>query len=135
MGYVSVFIVSLLLAIIGIVIGFRIGQELALHCETKRQYWAMNAICYVVGIVASAFIWAFGFVVLVFATIGLLGGAIAGLKFGFGSEGPWKKVDKWMGVKNKHLDAKPRPEGEEEPELMSVADPGPTQDRKTRRGK
>ena len=135
MGYVSVFIVSLLLAILGIVIGFRIGQELALHCQTKRQYWAANAICYVVCIVASAFIWALGLVVLAFATIGLLGGAIAGLKFGFGSEGPWKKVDQWMGVKNKHLDNKPRPEGEEEPELMSVADPGPVQDRKTRRGK
>ena len=58
MGYVSIFIVSLLLAIIGIVIGFRIGQELAAHCSTKREYWIANAICYVVGIVASAFIWA-----------------------------------------------------------------------------
>ncbi len=135
MGYVSVFIVSLLLAILGIVIGFRIGQELAARCTSKRQYWISNAVCYVVGIVASAFVWALGLVVLSFATIGLLGGAIAGLKFGWGSEGPWKKVDEVMGVKNRHLEQRGVPEGEEEPELMSVADPGPVQDRKTRRGK
>lgn len=131
MGSIAIFIVSLLLAILGIVIGFRVGQELSAKVETKRQYWLMNLAAYVIAIVASALIAALGYVVLIFATIGLLGGCIAGLKFGFGSEGPWKRVDKLMGVKHTEGDRRRRRAGE--PELISVADTGPVQDRKTRR--
>ncbi len=133
MGSIAVFITALLLAILGIVIGFRVGQEWAKHAQTKRQYWIFNGIAYVVCIVASAFIAALGLVVLVFAVIGLLGGCIAGLKFGFGSTGAWKKVDQVMAVKNRHLEREGMPEGQEEPELMSVQDPGHVPDRKSRR--
>lgn len=135
MGSIAVFITALLLAVLGIVIGFRVGQEWGAHAASKRQYWAFNGIAYVVGIVVSAFIWALGYVVLAFAAIGMLGGVIAGLKYGYGPEGPWKKVDKYMGVKNRHLEREGMPEGQEEPELMSVADPGPVQDRKSRKGR
>ena len=133
MGNIAVFITALLLAIVGIVIGFRLGQEWAGRATSKKQYWTFNVIAYVVCIVISAFIAALGLVVLVFAVIGILGGVIAGLKFGYGSEGPWKKVDKVMGVKNRHLEREGMAEGEEEPELMSVQDPGTVPDRKSRR--
>lgn len=133
MGSISVFIVALLLAVMGIVIGFRVGQGWALHVKSRRQYWVCNAVAYVVGIVVSAFVGALGLVVLVFAVIGVLGGVIAGLKFGYGPEGPWKKLDKMMGVKNRHLQNQPLPKGQKEPELISVQDPGPIKDRRSRR--
>ncbi len=135
MGSIAVFITALLLAILGILIGFRIGQQWAPRAESKRQYWVFNGIAYAVCIVVSAFIAALGLVVLVFAVIGILGGIIAGLKYGYGdSVGPWKKVDTMMGVRNRHREREGMREGEEEPELISVQDPGHVPDRKSRRG-
>lgn len=133
-------VVGLMLAIFGIVLGFGIGSRLAENVSSRKAYWKDNAIAYVVGILASAFVWMTGWSVLAFATIGCLGGVIAGLKMGYGEAvGPWHAHDRFLGLNKRRAHPKPkkaasvgsgwakrRPEGEEdsdEPQLISVSDP------------
>lgn len=131
----AIAIVGLLLLVFGIVLGVRIGEELATRCTTTKDYWLYNLAVLLVGSVVSAFVWATGWVVLAFLTIGLIAGGIAGLKFGFGeSVGPWKIHDRFLRVNKSQVKAaktgraaaarERRKKGEPEPELMSVATPG-----------
>lgn len=128
----AVVIVSLLFLILGIVIGVRVGEEAAKNCVTTKDYWVANLIVFLIGAFVSMFVWATGFVVFAGFTIGMIGGAVAGLKFGFGeSSGPWKFHDKTFRVNKDQLDTaesgkgearrRRRKEGGPEPELMSVA--------------
>lgn len=143
----AIVLVSLLLGVLGIVIGFRIGGDLAHNVTNRKDYWKYNLIAYLVGILVSAVIWAAGWVVLSFVAIGALGGCIAGLKFGYGeSVGPWKAHDRFMRVNGSHLsraELKERRRGAkggddpddqddpEERELISVADPAGETDHRT----
>lgn len=130
----GVAIVSIMFLVLGIVIGERIGEEVASRCVTKRDYWLANLAIVLVGILASALVWATGWVVFAAVTIGLMAGAIAGTKLGFGeSTGPWKFHDQALGVNKGQVKAaksaraeearRRRRAGEPEPELMSVATP------------
>jgi hypothetical protein len=130
----AIAIVGLLLAVFGIVIGMRIGEELAGRCTTNKDYWLSNLAVFLVGTLVSALVWATGLVVLALLTIGVIAGGIAGLKFGYGeSVGPWKAHDRFMRVNKDQIknnetgSARRRRErraaGEPEPELMSVQMP------------
>ena len=128
----AIAIVGLMLLLFGLVIGVRVGEELSKRCITTRQYWLTNLAVFAAGVVCSAVVIAIGLVVGSAIVIGLLGGTIAGLKFGFGeSTGPWKVHDKAFKVNKAQVAAaesgraeenrRRRAEGGPEPELMSVA--------------
>lgn len=132
MGDIVLLIVGLLLLGFGLVLGFSLGEQLAVRCVTKTEYWHMNLAIVVVGALASGIVWATGFVMIAAATVGTMAGAVAGLKFGFGeSAGPWKAHDKAFRVNKEHLETaesgkgearrKRRRDGGPEPELISVA--------------
>lgn len=131
MGDIVLLIVGLLLLGFGLVLGFSLGEQLAVRCVTKTEYWHMNLAIVVVGALASGIVWATGFVMIAAATVGTMAGAVAGLKFGFGeSAGPWKAHDKAFRVNKEHLETaesgkgearrKRRRDGGPEPELISV---------------
>lgn len=134
-------VVGLMLAIFGIVLGFGIGSRLAEDVTDRKTYWKYNAVAYAAGILVSALVWATGWSVLAFGTVGCLGGVIAGLKMGYGEAvGPWVTHDRFLGLNTRKGRyprpkrtastgtgwARRRPDGEgesDEPELMSVSDP------------
>lgn len=90
----DVVIVTMLFGVLGIVIGYKVGQVLGQAAQTDRQYWLRNLAVVLVGIAVSAVVAATGLVTLVGLALGLIGGAIAGLKFGYGkSVGVWNKHD------------------------------------------
>lgn len=102
----DVIIVTMLFGVLGIVIGYKVGYVLGEGAETDRQYWLRNAGAVLVGIVISAVVSALGLITLVGLALGLIGGAIAGLKFGYGkSVGVWAKHDRVFRVNKDHVDA------------------------------
>lgn len=141
----AIAVVGLMLFLFGLVIGVRLGEELSKRCITTRQYWLANLAVFGAGIVCSAVVVAIGLVVGSAVVIGLLGGTIAGLKFGFGeSTGPWKVHDRAFNVNKGQMAAarsgraeqnrRRRAEGGPEPELMSVETGGTSGDAKTEKG-
>lgn len=124
-------IVALLLGIFGIVLGFHIGNNIGEKTETKRHYWLYNFYVYVAVIAAIAVFIGIDLVMLIAFCLGFLGGAIAGLRMGFGQAvGPWKLQDRFFRPSQKSNDPRDpksprnRPKkhrkGEDVPELMSV---------------
>ena len=70
------------------------GLEGGKTAANDRQYWARNGVALLVGVAVSAVVAATGLLTLVGLSIGLIGGAVAGLKFGYGkSVGLWRKHD------------------------------------------
>lgn len=131
MGF-SLAIVALLLFFLGLVLGLKIGEELAKACVTRREYWIANAKILGVGILVSAVVWMSGFLLLAGIPIGAMAGALSSLKMDFGeSVGPWKFVDKAFRANKDQLRRagspqaeaarRARRDGTPEPELMSVA--------------
>ncbi|WP_229772103.1 hypothetical protein [Olsenella porci] len=125
-------IVALLLFLFGIVMGSKIGAEMAKNVVTTREYWLANLKIVVVGVLASMVIGLTGFSLLAGVAIGGMGGAIAGLKMEFGeSSGPWKFIDRSLGVnkdqlrragdKNAEAVRRARRDGTPMPEYMSVS--------------
>lgn len=132
----AILIGAIVCLVFGIVLGYGIGERLAVDCITTKQYWKKNIEVLIVGALASAVVWATGFVLLAGITIGAIGGAIAGLKFGFGeSAGPWKAFDKTFRVNRDQVATAESGKGEErrrrrkeggpEPELMSTITDAP----------
>ena len=128
---IAVVISALLLMALGIVLGYAIGEKLSELTVTSGEYWRMNATVIVVGILVSALISLTGFVLFIALTIGMIAGAITGLKFGFGeSVGPWKAHDRAFKVNKDMLDVaesgrgearrRRKKDGGPEPELMST---------------
>ena len=102
----DVIIITMLFGVLGIMIGYKVGYVLGEGAQTDRQYWLRNAAAVLVGIVLSAVVSALGLMTLVGLTLGLIGGAIAGLKFGYGkSVGVWQKHDRVFRVNREHVDA------------------------------
>lgn len=102
----DVIIVTMLFGVLGIVIGYKVGYELGELAQTDRQYWLRNGAVVLVGIVISAVVSALGLITLVGLALGLIGGAIAGLKFGYGkSVGVWAKHDRLFRVNKDHVSA------------------------------
>lgn len=134
MGAFALAIVAILLMVFGIVIGARIGSELAKQCVTKREYWIANLKIILVGVVVSALVWATGLLLVAGIPIGGMAGAIATLKMDFGeSVGPWKVHDKTFRVNKdqlrraengEHAEAvrRARRDGTPMPEVISVQD-------------
>lgn len=129
----AVAVAAVLLFAFGIVIGERVGEELAGRCVSKRDYWLANLGVLLAGSLASALVWATGWVLLAAVVIGMIAGGVAGLKLGFGeSVGPWKFHDEKLHVNKDQLETarsgkgearrRRRREGGPEPELMSVED-------------
>lgn len=128
-------VVALLLFFFGIVTGAGIGDRLAPRCVTRREYWLANVGILLVGAVLSALVLLSTFTMLVGLVIGLMAGAVAGLKMAFGeSVGPWKAHDRFFKVNKDQLRRsengeraeavrRARRDGTPEPELISVQDP------------
>ena len=126
---------------LGIVGGFALGDRIAAELVTRRQYLIANVAVIVCGIVLAALVQAFAPMLVQAGVVGLIGGAVAGLKFGFGeSVGLWQVHDEVFQVNKEHLETaesgkgeerrRRRKSGGEEPELMSVASDGPREERR-----
>ena len=126
-------IVAILLLLFGIVIGAKIGGELAKQCVTRREYWIANLKVVGVGIVVSALVTATGWLMLAGIPVGGMAGAIATLKMDFGeSVGPWKAHDTFFrvnkdqvrraGSANAEAVRRARRDGTPEPVVISVQD-------------
>lgn len=125
-----VVIIALMFTVLGIVIGHRIGLELGKKADNNKQYWTLNLAVFVVGILLAAISALFPLFVSGLV-LGLIGGAIAGLKHGYGkSVGIWKAHDKAFLVseaknkdkfKNVKTAGEKRDDENNERELMSVS--------------
>ena len=126
-------IVAILLLLFGIILGVRIGGELARSCVTKKEYWTANLKIIGVGVVVSAIVSATGWIMLAGIPVGGMAGAIAALKMDFGeSVGPWKFHDTFFRVNkdqvrragNANAEAvrRARRDGTPEPEIISIQD-------------
>ena len=90
----DVVVVTMLFGVLGIMIGYKAGLEGGKTAANDRQYWARNGVALLVGVAVSAVVAATGLLTLIGLSIGLIGGAVAGLKFGYGkSVGLWRKHD------------------------------------------
>ncbi|MGN0075410.1 MAG: hypothetical protein ACI38Z_00330 [Parafannyhessea sp.] len=136
-GAFALAIVAVMLFLLGIIIGVRIGSELAKGCVTKREYWMANFKILGVGVLVSALIGLTGLTLVAGIPIGAMAGAIASLKMDFGeSVGPWKFHDKAFRVNKdqlrraqdgSHAEAvrRAKRDGTPMPEVISVADDSP----------
>lgn len=118
-----------LLFVFSIYIGFAIGNRAGEHALTNRAYWLYNAAAVAICVFVTAFV---PLPAMLYATpLGLLAGALMGLKMGFGeSIGPWKLVDRFYDRNRAHQRAtetgsgrarrERRRAGEREPDLISV---------------
>ena len=90
----DVVVVTMLFGVLGIMIGYKAGLEGGKTAANDRQYWARNGVALLVGVAVSAVVAATGLLTLMGLSIGLIGGAVAGLKFGYGKlVGLWRKHD------------------------------------------
>ena len=136
----GVLIIALLFMVLGILIGNKMGEALGTKIKTSGRYWACNIAVLLVGVVVSAFVSALGLLWLAGLTIGLIGGVIFGLKFGFGkSVGVWAKHDRMFRVNDDQVKAGEAMERGEDPdanarrELISVGPQGGGKDKASRR--
>lgn len=103
---VGVAVVAALLAVFGIVVGWKAGQEWGSRAADDRGYWLRNLGALCAGGVVSALVAASGLVTLVALPAGLVGGAVAGLKAGYGkSVGAWRRHDEFLGVNRDQVEA------------------------------
>lgn len=92
-------------------VGFQVGTPLGERAQTTADYWKMNAGAIVAAVLLTLvcssmpLLWA--------AIIGMLAGAIAGMKMSFGeSVGPWKAHDEFFNVNKEHRRAAEEGAGE-----------------------
>ena len=128
---IAFIVCSLLLFAFSVYIGFLIGNTVGVRAVTRADYWKMNGAAIVIAVLLSFILAA---VPLFYSVdVGLLAGAIVGLKMAFGeSVGPWKFVDRLMTpealardrerARVKRAERERARTGAAEPELMSVAD-------------
>ena len=113
---------SLLFTVVGVVVGLTIGVAGGLRAGEMvrgrpRAYWALNAVAVIVSMLLDFTGLALGQMWLALGAVGLMGGSITGLKYGYSeSIGIWRTIDTWTGA-----DAGLRPQELDEDE---VADRG-----------
>lgn len=91
-------ILSALVLVFGVYIGFLLGQWASSVCVTTRDYWKFN-IAGILVILIACLLLAVVLAVAYALGIGLMAGYILGLKMGFGeSVGPWKLHDRIFNV-------------------------------------
>ncbi len=133
MAAFSMAIVAILLLLLGIIIGVKLGGELAKQCVTRKEYWIANLKIIGVGVVVSALVTATGWLLLAGIPIGGMAGAVAALKMDFGeSVGPWKAHDTFFRVNKDQVRRAGSPQAEAVrrarrdnkpmPEVISVQD-------------
>lgn len=134
-------ICALLLFAFSVYIGFLIGNNVGMRAVTRADYWKMNAAAIIVAVLLSFIL---ASVPLFYAVdVGLLAGAIVGLKMAFGeSVGPWAVHDKMFNVNKEHRETaekgvgeerrRRRATGEDAPNLISVEDTSARQSTRTK---
>lgn len=129
MGSPAFIIVSLVLFLFSVYIGFTVGQAAGAKVPSTRAYWMANGAAIVAAVLLTLILSQLP--LLYAAIVGLLAGVIAGLKMGFGeSVGPWRKHDEAFNVNRAQRDAadkgtaaarrRRRSAGEREPDLIST---------------
>ncbi|WP_130811735.1 hypothetical protein [Olsenella sp. Marseille-P4559] len=133
----------------GLVIGEHVGEDMGAKCVERRDFHIMSLKIIGIGILASAAVWAVQMLTLAGVVFGLMVGALAGARMGFGeSVGPWKFADRYFNVNKGQAERgnaekargravrKARKEGEPEPELISVQTdaPSPTSGANAKKG-
>lgn len=125
----SFLVLSALLFVFCIYIGFQLGSAAGTRAVTTADYWKMNAAAVIAAVLLTAAL--SGFPLLYSGIIGLLAGGIVGLKMAFGeSTGPWKAHDRAFNVNKAHRETaekgtgrarrERRRSGEQAPDLISV---------------
>lgn len=108
---------SLLFTVIGVVVGLTVGIVGGLRAGEMvrgrpRAYWALNAVAVIVSMLLDFTGLATGQLWLALGAVGLMGGSITGLKYGYSeSIGIWRTIDTWTGA-----DAGLRPQEDDEDE-------------------
>lgn len=102
----DVVIVTMLFGVLGIMIGWKVGTVWGESAEDDHTYWMRNLIAVMVGSLVAFVVLITGLITLVGLGVGLIGGAIAGLKMGYGkSVGIWQKHDRLFRVNRDQLAA------------------------------
>lgn len=125
----SFIVLSVLLFLFSVYLGFQIGCWAGDQAVTSRDYWKMNIAAVVIGVVGSVIISPLP--LLYSAVIGLLAGCIVGMKMAFGeSTGPWRFLDRALNINRSHRETAKRgigdarrarkKTGEKAPDLISV---------------
>lgn len=125
----SFIVLSALLFVFFAYLGVQVGAWAGEKAVTSGDYWKMNAIA--VGIAVLFTMLLAPLPLLYSAIIGMLAGAIVGLKLAFGeSVGPWKVLDRFLNVNRQHRRTAAagtggerrarRKAGEKAPDLISV---------------
>lgn len=125
----SFIVLSVLLFLFSVYLGFQIGCWAGDQAVTSRDYWKMNIAAVVIGAVGSVIISPLP--LLYSAVIGLLAGCIVGMKMAFGeSTGPWRFLDRALNINRSHRETANRgtgdarrarkKTGEKAPDLISV---------------
>ena len=125
----SFIVLSVLLFLFSVYLGFQIGCWAGDQAVTSRDYWKMNIAAVAIGVVGSVIISPLP--LLYSAVIGLLAGCIVGMKMAFGeSTGPWSFLDRPLNVNSSHRETAKRgtgdarrarkKTGEKAPDLISV---------------
>ena len=95
---------SLLFTVVGVVVGLTMGVAGGLKAGEMvrgrpRAYWALNAVAVIVSMLLDFTGLALGQMWLAMGAVGLMGGSITGLKYGYSeSIGIWRKIDAWTGA-------------------------------------
>ena len=129
------FIICFLLVLLfSIYLGFIVGDWAGRRALSGRTFWLYNLAAVAICVFATALIpWP---LMLYAAPLGLLAGALVGLKMGYGeSTGPWGVIDRFFNRNQRHQETTRtgagaarrarRRSGEREPDLISV--PGDAQ--------
>lgn len=106
------FIISFaVLFVFSVYLGFSVGNALGARAVTEREYWRWNIIAIVACVLATAVLTTLPLLYAV--PLGLLAGAIVGLKMGFGeSVGPWAFIDRFFNINRAHRETAERGTGE-----------------------
>lgn len=129
MGDFAFLVCFILLFVFSVYLGFTIGNYWGERALSAGAYWLYNAIAVVVCVLLTAVLTLFP---LLYATpLGLLMGAVVGLKMGFGeSVGPWMVLDRFFDVNRRQRGAagaaaraarRRKKTGEAAPDLISVS--------------
>lgn len=87
-------VLAVVLMIFGITVGNKVGHDFGRRADDSKTYWLYNLAAFAGAVVLFVVIGVAGLPLLQGLVIGLLSGAVVGLKMGYGeAQGPWKKFD------------------------------------------
>ena len=98
----GVALIAVLMLLFGMVLGTKIGSELAKNCINHKDYWIAHLKILVIGVVISAFVCWLNLIVLAGIPIGAMASAITVLKMDFG-ESSVEKPSKAVVVQKRYV--------------------------------